>query len=100
MSYYSDFHRRRHRRGDYVTGDEPVEALHRVGLVAGTGLLSLWQAVARGFAAYLRYWERRSAVAALRALPVETLRDIGIERGEIPRVVRDIEQGRDPRRHG
>lgn len=98
MSYYSDFQRQRQSRGHYVSGGEPVEVARKLGQTTVENLTMAAQAIGHGFAKLAQHRARRSAIAALRSLPSATLRDIGIERGEITRVVRDLEQGRDPRR--
>lgn len=65
---------------DYLSQSLPYERAFRKRAKAG-GVLRRWlRAVIRG-------WQRRRMIAALGAMDDRLLRDIGIERGDIERVV-------------
>lgn len=54
---------------------------------AGTPLYKSNHLFSRWFRSAVRAWQRRKMIAALSALDDRTLRDIGMHRGEIERVV-------------
>ncbi|MDJ0946748.1 MAG: DUF1127 domain-containing protein [Kiloniellales bacterium] len=63
-----------------------VRAVGRLARALGAGVFALARR-------YRAWWQRRLAIAELLALDDRSLRDIGLSRGDVARVVRQLRQG-------
>lgn len=66
---------------NYLSPSMPYARAHRKCAEMGGGLLRRW------LRAVVRNWKRRKMIAALQALDDRLLKDIGIYRTDIPRIV-------------